>query len=144
MDRATYALAKSSAHKDTVEYVEGKITGVYRYYGTKTVAEINALDIAGLKNGYVYNISDSGKLIVGNIDVVEGDNVAWDGTKWDNSTGIYASMQYLQNNYLAKSNFSEYTPSGDYNPATKKYVDDSIVIDSIELANMLEEVYGNE
>ena len=27
---------------------------------------------------------------------------------------------------LTKSNTKEYTPTGDYNPATKKYVDDSI------------------
>lgn len=30
------------------------------------------------------------------------------------------------NNYLAKNNTTAYTPTGDYNPATKKYVDDSI------------------
>jgi hypothetical protein len=29
-------------------------------------------------------------------------------------------------NYLAKNNTSEYIPSNDYNPSTKKYVDDSI------------------
>ena len=29
-------------------------------------------------------------------------------------------------NYLAKDNITPYTPSGPYNPATKKYVDDSI------------------
>lgn len=29
-------------------------------------------------------------------------------------------------NYLSKQNYTEYTPTGDYNPATKKYVDDAI------------------
>lgn len=29
------------------------------------------------------------------------------------------------NNYLAKDNTTEYTPTSDYNPATKKYVDDN-------------------
>ena len=29
-------------------------------------------------------------------------------------------------NYLAKDNTTSYTPTSDYNPATKKYVDDSI------------------
>lgn len=29
-------------------------------------------------------------------------------------------------NYLAKNNTTSFTPSGDYNPATKKYVDDSV------------------
>ena len=31
----------------------------------------------------------------------------------------------LKNNVLEKDNKAEYTPSEDYNPATKKYVDDS-------------------
>jgi len=30
------------------------------------------------------------------------------------------------NNYLHKQNTSAYTPTGDYNPATKKYVDDTL------------------
>jgi hypothetical protein len=30
------------------------------------------------------------------------------------------------NSYLSKSNTTSFTPTGDYNPATKKYVDDSI------------------
>lgn len=29
-------------------------------------------------------------------------------------------------NYLSKTNTTSYTPTGDYNPATKKYVDDAI------------------
>ena len=29
-------------------------------------------------------------------------------------------------NYLSKQNYTEYTPTGNYNPATKKYVDDAI------------------
>ena len=28
--------------------------------------------------------------------------------------------------YLSKQNYTEYTPTGNYNPATKKYVDDAI------------------
>ena len=30
-------------------------------------------------------------------------------------------------NYIAKDNTTEYTPTTDYNPATKKYVDDGII-----------------
>ena len=29
-------------------------------------------------------------------------------------------------NYLAKNNTTAFTPTGDYNPATKKYVDDQV------------------
>lgn len=41
--------------------------------------------------------------------------------------GPFISSNYLTNNWLAKTNLVAYTPSGDYNPATKKYVDDNIV-----------------
>ena len=38
-------------------------------------------------------------------------------------------------NYLSKTNTTSYTPSGNYNPATKKYVDDSV--SGIDLSNYL-------
>lgn len=38
-------------------------------------------------------------------------------------------------NYLSKQNYTEYTPTGNYNPATKKYVDDSIPTKTSELTN---------
>ena len=38
-------------------------------------------------------------------------------------------------NYLSKTNTTAYTPSGSYNPATKKYVDDSV--SGIDLSNYL-------
>ena len=44
-------------------------------------------------------------------------------------TTINDIKDYVQpdlSNYLAKDNATEFTPTGDYNPATKKYVDDSI------------------
>lgn len=33
---------------------------------------------------------------------------------------------YADDNFLKKNNTTAYTPTGDYNPATKKYVDDAI------------------
>lgn len=41
-------------------------------------------------------------------------------------TAIDLSDVPTSDNVLTKSNTTEYTPTGDYNPATKKYVDDSI------------------
>lgn len=35
--------------------------------------------------------------------------------------GVYSSVEYLD-----KANITSYTPTGDYNPATKKYVDDAV------------------
>ena len=55
------------------------------------------------------------------------------------SNNVYDEYMYINNaweligttevdlsNYLAKDNSTSYTPSGNYNPATKKYVDDKI------------------
>lgn len=47
-----------------------------------------------------------------------------------NGTGNYASWTSTQTDIkdicLSKDNTTEYTPTGDYNPATKKYVDDAV------------------
>lgn len=47
-----------------------------------------------------------------------------------NSTGNYASWTSTKTDIkdicLSKDNTTEYTPTGDYNPATKKYVDDAV------------------
>lgn len=40
-------------------------------------------------------------------------------------------------NYLAKDNTTEYTPTSDYNPATKKYVDDAI---STQTTNIISQI----
>ena len=47
-------------------------------------------------------------------------NYAWTGSSWD---ALGASVDL--SNYLAKNNTTSFTPTGDYNPATKKYVDDN-------------------
>lgn len=79
-------------------YTDSQVASTYKYKGTKTVAQINAL--SGQTTGDVYNVSDSGTLTDGNVDVVAGDNVAWDGTKWDKLAGVidlsgYATLTYV-------------------------------------------------
>lgn len=46
----------------------------------------------------------------------------------DNGNAIYSweNVTAADVNALAKDNTTEYTPTGDYNPATKKYVDDAV------------------
>lgn len=34
--------------------------------------------------------------------------------------------EYMGSNFLSKTNTTSYTPTGDYHPATKKYVDDNV------------------
>lgn len=56
----------------------------------------------------------------------------WTGTSWDNIGMIefditnYYTKSETDSNFLKKNNTTSFTPSGDYNPATKKYVDDAI------------------
>ena len=48
-----------------------------------------------------------------------------DGSKFLSNDGSYKEIpQPNLSNYLAKDNTTEFTPTGDYQPATKKYVDD--------------------
>lgn len=55
-------------------------------------------------------------------------SLSWSG---DTCTCTEAIIFLSQIPVLAKDNASEYTPTGDYNPATKKYVDD-VIVGSIE------------
>lgn len=51
-------------------------------------------------------------------------NDSWYQTASDVSSAISSAVDL--SNYLAKNNTTSYTPSWDYNPATKKYVDDIV------------------
>lgn len=62
-------------------------------------------------------------------------HITYDGTT---QTVDYFDSYVMKNNVLVKTNTTEYTPTGDYHPATKKYVDDSIgVVTDEEILNML-------
>jgi len=75
----------SNTHATTKAYVDTKvanaISNVYKIKGSKSVAELNAL--TGQSVGDVYNLTDSGTLNAGNIQVFTGDNVVWLGSAWD-------------------------------------------------------------
>lgn len=55
--------------------------------------------------------------------IVENDNE--EEIVWIDITG--ATVQYVDTNFLKKDNTVAYTPVNDYNPATKKYVDDNCI-----------------
>ena len=87
----------------TVSYVDEEIQAVldsmvrvFYYRGSKTVAQINATSSEVLAIGDVYNVEDSGTLTAGNIQVIAGDNVVWDGTKWDKLAGTIDLSGYVQ------------------------------------------------
>ena len=87
---------------------------VFKYRGTvSTYGDLPST----AEVGDVYNIANADP----QHDINAGDNVAWDGTGWDKLGG-----DVDLSNYLAKDNTTPFTPSSDYNPAVKKYVDDAI------------------
>lgn len=53
----------------------------------------------------------------------------------NNAWEILGNTSIDLSNYLAKDNTTAFTPSGDYNPATKKYVDDAV--GDVDLSNYL-------
>jgi hypothetical protein len=54
-----------------------------------------------------------------------------DGSKFLSNDGTYKGIpQPDLSNYLAKNNTTEFTPDTDYEPATKKYVDDNISLNN--------------
>ena len=72
----------------TKSEIDTKLTSMLVYKGTLTVTELNALSpsLTTTQTGWFYNVSDSGVLNAGNVEVLAGDNVAWTGTTWDKVT----------------------------------------------------------
>lgn len=84
--------------------IAAAVASAYKYKGS--VANQAVLPASGNTAGDVYNTEDTGM------------NYAWTGSVWD-PLGATVDLS----NYLAKNNTTAFTPSGDYNPATKLYVD---------------------
>ena len=96
-DTQKLALPNETGTLATQSYVQTQIAAlgnVFKYKGTKTVSELNAL--TGQQIGDTYNVSDSGTLNAGNVEVIAGDNVAWNGTAWDKLAGTIDLSGYLQ------------------------------------------------
>lgn len=72
----------------TKQEIDTKLTSMLVYKGSKTVAELNALapSLGETQTGWFYNVSDSGTLNDGSVEVLAGDNVAWTGSSWDKLT----------------------------------------------------------
>ena len=82
------------------------LSSVYKYKWS--VASYSNLPSTWLTAWDVYNVADSWM------------NYAWTGSAWD-ALGSSVDLS----NYLAKNNTTAFNPTWDYNPATKKYVDDN-------------------
>lgn len=99
---AAYVLSKDFYNKDqadtlldlkadksdtyTKAQVDSKLAATLHYEGSKTVAQLNALSLGENDTGKFYNVSDSGVLSIGSLEVLAGDNVVWTGSSWDKLT----------------------------------------------------------
>ena len=102
-----------------------------------TQAQYDALPAAEKNNGKYYLITDGNWVVVaGWITTTQPSSpttwdVYYDTTNnvikvYDGTTWISIWWSPDMSNYLAKDNTTAYTPSWNYNPATKKYVDDLV------------------
>lgn len=87
-------------HIATMEDLEN-FGNLFTYKGIASVAQINALTNIG--NGWCYNLTDSGTLTLGNLQVEQGDNVAFDGTVWTK-----LSSETVLGNYYTKQEGQEF------------------------------------
>lgn len=87
----------------------------------------------GIYNKRRYNfsafVSNKSRLNPVGYDCVDGVLIISDDkvidVSYENPQNIqFATTGYLNINYMGKNNTTAFTPTGDYNPATKKYVDD--------------------
>lgn len=62
----------------------------------------------------------------------------------NNNWELIGDTEVDLSNYLAKNNTISFTPSGDYNPATKKYVDDQVGNINAVLSTMTTPSGGDE
>lgn len=76
--------------------IASAISTVYKFKGSKTVAQVNGtadsgnIDYTTIATGDVYNISDSGTITKPtgtSLVVVAGDNIVWTGDTWDKLAG---------------------------------------------------------
>ena len=98
-------------------YGNGISTGIldteWAYTNTTTTIEFAGIGaVRGYKTLYFYDLKIYG---------------VWSNDIFTANSGTLSrSVIFKDSNYLNKTNTTSYTPTGDYNPATKKYVDDAV------------------
>lgn len=93
------------------DYADTLFTSTLKYKGSKTVAELNALNLGADDIGNFYNVTDSGVLTVGNLEVLAGDNVAWTGSSWDKLTMDLSAYddKFIAAGFFEVQNYNEST-----------------------------------
>lgn len=96
----------SNTHATTKSYVDtlvrNAISNVYKIKGSATVSQINAMTTQ--EEGDVYNVTDSGTIVLGNLQVFTGDNIVWTGSAWD-KLGAEIDWQAYDEKFIAAGFF---------------------------------------
>lgn len=119
------------------------------YGGTTTITEFICVDTESLT---IYQISISSDDVLGEIKQIllpsisnndihhvlrnPCDVVDTDENQYTGSWSRIVSYNYAINKFLAKNNTAVFTPTADYQPATKKYVDDQITTVNNQLGGL--------
>ncbi len=110
--------------------VASALSNVYKYVGSFTVAEINAMDASSFTPGDVVNVEDSGTVSLGSepVSVNAGDNLAWVGegfnAHFDKLAGLVDLSSYVTNTSLA-STLSSYVTNTSLSSTLASYVTSS-------------------
>ena len=100
--------------------IKAAVGSVYKIKGS--VANYEALPTSDVEIGDVYNLTDTGANYV----ATNNNPIEWDKLSETVDTSIF----------LAKDNATEFTPTGEYNPATKGYVDSKATTSSITIPSV--------
>ena len=112
-DSTAHSVIFSNYYKKTE--IDSKLTSVYKYCGS--VATYNNLPTSDLTTGDVYNIEQADS--THNINA--GDNVAWDGTKWEKLAGTIDLTAYWTSEQIeAQGYLTSYTETDPTVPSWAK------------------------
>lgn len=107
--------AKPATAKAVVEYIKQKVAGAFKFGGSKTVAQVNALTLSDIAEGTIYNMSDGGNITwkegttTKTLNVIAGDNIVRAGDGWDSLAGFVDLSAYATTESVTAAVASEAT-----------------------------------
>lgn len=111
----TASSGTNSTQIATTAFVQGAVSSAIGNVNSFEVSVVQSLPTTNIDPHTIYFISNSGS--AGNI----YDEYMYINNNWEKIGTTDVDLS----GYLAKTNTTAFIPTGDYNPATKKYVDDS-------------------
>lgn len=112
---------KTKVKDDSYQYHNFRLLSVYDWYNSR------------IYMNFVSSAQTRGEIYLTSIGIDHSGN-EFTGISLNNDNSYLQCNKYIlptsalpnMSNYLSKTNTTSYTPTGDYNPATKKYVDDAL------------------